>query len=282
MRKQKRDIARVQARADARVRAGVRIEDLPTRNLEATITTRQVAYRDRAGAGGAGGLRHGSDGRPKYGSKAQARAAAILQRAQIGGTHANPTMWGGFELSAGPTFDAPRPAIVKSLSSDQTELRRQLERLEPTGLASPGTKPAEDTEVFTAVAAIVGSPYAPPKVRAAAIRLAAGLPGVTAAPATDERGRAGLGLTQPLPGGSKRLIFEETDARLLGVDVQISDPSKFGGPHWAGAGKSRIRIIPVLDSGSVSTSYDPWIVTRGTPLCRATFCPRKLKPVQNP
>jgi hypothetical protein len=282
-RKQERDAKRIQDRVDARIRAGVKLESLPSSVVVATIAARNVAYRDRHGAGGSGGLRSGRDAGVRYGSAAQSRTAKILQRAQIGGLYANPVMWGGFEEAAGPTFGAPRPEIVKSLSGVPSELLDQLRRLEPDGLAPPGRKlDRRHGDVFSSVAAIVGSPYASPKVRAAAIRLAAELPGVVAAPARDERGHPGLGLTKPIPGGTKRLVFDQSDSRLLGIDVIVDDPDKFGGSHWAGAGKSRIRVLPAFDRGSISTSYDPWIVTLGRPVCHATFCARKIRPVENP
>lgn len=281
--RQQRNAERAQARIDARVRRGVKLSELPAQTIVATAATRNWAFRNRNGAGAAGGmLSPMEDGRTRYGSAAQARSAKILERAHIGGGFANLTSFGGFEAAASPTFDAAGPAVVKSLSSNPAELLDQLGRLEKDGLAPPGRKPDEDREIFSTIAAVVGSPYAEPAVRAAAIRLAAGMEGVVAAPATDERGRAGLGLTKPIRGGSKQLIFDQSDSRLLGTEIRVTDPTKYGGPHWFGAGKGRVRVIPLFDSGTISVSYDPWIVTRGEPVCHSTFCMRKVKPIENP
>lgn len=286
--RQKRLQAQAQARADAPVLAGVKIDELPARDVTIVALSRNVAYRNWRGSGGAGGVApqemparmHG--GRPQYGSPAQARAARILQRAGIGGANANPTMFGGYESALAPTFDAPQPQRVKSLSSDPARLRLQLTELEHRRVG-----PFTDTEspaqmIFAAAAAVVSSPYARPAVRAAAIRLIAGLPGVTAAHASDERGRAGLGLSMAVDGGTRQMVFDQSDSRLLGINQSVTDPAGFLGHSYAGGGRHRVKLIAPFDSATIDVSFDPWIVTRGRPICRASFCARKLRPVTNP
>jgi hypothetical protein len=284
VRRQKRSIAKLQARTDAPVKAGVKISELPATTIVSSSMLHQAYYFDVLGRGGGagGGLpNQPEDNRPKYGSPAQARAASILQKAGIGGNRANPSFMMGMMSAVEPASNQPKPAIVKSLSSDPESLRKQLVRLNLTGTqgVSDGAKPIA---LFKRAATVVSSPYTPPPVRAAAIRLIADLPGVTASPATDERGRPGLGLTKAVPGGTRQLVFDQNDARLLGMNIRITDPVKFEGRSYAGGGKHRVKVLPLYDAGVIAVSYDPFIVSSRKPECHSSFCPRNVKPIPNP
>jgi hypothetical protein len=284
IRRDKRSLAKMQARSDAPVIAGVKISDLPATTIAVSATLHQAYYFDVLGrTGGAGGglPDHPEDGRPTYGSPAQKRAAKILEKAGIGGNRANPGFAMGMISAVEPASNQPKPAIVKSLSSDPESLRKQLVRLNLAGAQgdSDGAKPIA---LFKRAATVVSSPYTPPSVRAAAIRLIADLPGVTAAPATDERGRAGLGLTKTVPGGERKLVFDQKDSRLLGQNIRITNPAIFEGRSYAGGGKHRIKVLPLYDAGEIAVSYDPFIVSSREPRCHAMFCPSRIRPIANP
>lgn len=99
---------------------------------------------------------------------------------------------------------------VQALPTDPGKLRVALRRVVPANHPTRGR--TADEVVRTCVSDALSSIPAPPKVRAAAFRLLADMPGVTSLGAvTDERGRKGVGLRLQNPGG--------------GADTVIIDPA---------------------------------------------------------
>jgi hypothetical protein len=113
--------------------------------------------------------------------------------------------------------------------------------------------------------------------------VAAELPGVAIdSDAKDSRGRAGLGLTLGIRGGTQQVVFDQGDSRVLGMNIVITDPTKFQGRvTYAGAPRG-FRVMPRYDTGSIQVSYDPTIVTRGEPVCHASFCEKAIHEIPNP
>lgn len=285
-RRDERLVARLQKRSDDRVRAGVRASDLRVSAVTVTSTLPVVAWQNDRGVGASGGQRGGST---TYGSDAEKRAARILGRARIGGNGGGPMDFAGFEYAAQPLSFALKAAEVKSLSADPATLRRQLAQ-NPSRRAKmdDNFERGAPLEVFRAAASVLASPYAAPGVRAAALKVAAETPGVSVnTEAKDSRGRAGLGLTIAIKGGSQTVILDSSDSRVLGMNLDITEPAKFQGRVTFTGG---LRIIPQYDSGSIAISYDRSIVTRGEPVCPVftggprgyTFCKKGIREVRNP
>lgn len=251
----------------ARIRKGVKISELPTTHIEYTNEAPWVSARSASGGGGGGG---GSNV-IHYGSPEQKAAAKILKRAEIGGLASDPGDMGGSEVADLPLRGVSDEADVEKLSPDATTMRRQLAGWKgPLGLDEKAGSPRD---LFIKSAGVVLSPYATPGQRAAAIRLTATLPGVQLArEAQDSKGRKGVGMSLPAPGGTMQLVFDTDSSQLLGVQTKVDDPVKFIGNSYVGFGKDRVRLIPRFDTATIGVSYEPVTVKRDGPPCSRSFC----------
>jgi hypothetical protein len=279
-RRSARLLAQAQKRSDDRVRRGVKASDLGVSKLTISQRLPIVSWQNDRGEGAAGGS---SGGSTSYGSPAEKRAAGILGRAQLAGLGANPIDFNGFEYAWQPISFSLRGAQLKALSDDPATLRRQLaqnpsRRIREDDQYQPGSPRA----VFIAATTVLSSPYAAPRVRAAALKVAASLPGVEVTiGAHDARGRVGVGLTQEIRGGRQQLVFDQNDSRVLGMNLTVTNPLAFQGRVTVDGARG-LRVLPRYDSGSIRISYDRPIVTRGEPVCHASFCARAIRPVTNP
>lgn len=262
-------IDRANQRHADRVRAGVKLSDLPTTHVTAWV---EAPYQEAHSASGIGGGGGGSND-VHYESADQKAAAAILQRAGIGGRNADPTDFGGSEIASLPARAVGNQNDVEGLSKDLGQMRAQLTKWPATGGLGEDIEAGSALDLFAKTSGVVSSPYATPEQRAAAIRLVASLPGVTIDQhAKDAKGRAGIGMSMDIPGGTMELIFDQSDSQLLGMLVKIADPKAFVGKSYAGSGKNRVDVIPPFDSATIAVSYQKPTVSRGGPPCTPTFC----------
>lgn len=255
------------ARRLARVRAGVKIEDLPATHIDAWNEAPYESALNSNGVGGGGG---GSN-QVHYGSPEQKRASVILQRAGIGGLLANPTDQGAFEAAALPMSGAAHSKEIAGLSDDPVRMRAQLAGWKQRGAVD--AEPGSALDAFAKAAGVVGSPYALPDQRAAAIRMIGSLPGVVVEQsARDAKGREGIGMALPIPGGTMQFVFDESSSRLLGTVIRVDDPTAFQGESYAGSGKDRVNVIPLYDSAEIRVSFEPTEVKRDGPPCTPQLC----------
>lgn len=262
-------IDRINARRIARLRAGVRIGSLPTTKITAWNISSYESTRAANGYGGGGG----GNNAVEYGSAAEKQAGKILQRAGIGGLHADPVDYGGSEIADLPTRTVSDEADVEKLAATPTKMRAELATWKQSGSRLGDAKQGSPLDIFLKATGVVGSPYASSAQRAAAIRLIAELPGVTlSTDARDARGRAGLGMAIKIEGGTMQIVFDRSDSRLLGMQVTITDPEAFVGDSYAGSGKDRVRVIPPFDSATIGVSYEPVSVSHDGPPCGPTMC----------
>lgn len=258
---------RMNQRRIARVRAGVKIEQLPVTHVTARNESTYTSARDARGFGGGGG----GNNTILYDTPEQKAAGKVLQRAGIGGLHADPVDMGGFEIADLPTRAVGDESEVERLSSDPSALRTQL--ADWKALPELDVSAGAPQDLFVKGAGVVLSPYATPARRAATIRMIAALPGVSIdQSASDPKGRAGVGMTLPMRGGTMQLVFDTDDSRLFGVQMKIDDPVEFVGEQYAGAGRDRVDVLPRFDSATIGVSYAPVEVKRDGPPCTPTFC----------
>lgn len=259
-------IDRMNQRRIERIRAGVKISDLPATHITYTNEAPWTSARNAEGLGGGGG----GNNEIRYGSPEEKAAGNILRRAGIGGIHSDPVDLGGFEISELPLRAVGDESDVEKLGDYPERMKAQLTKwkVPPGSDAKAGTP----NDLFVKAAGVVVSPYATPHQRAAAIRLVAGLPGVELArSARDSKGREGVGMTLPIRGGRMQLVFDTDDARLLGMQTEVDDPKAFIGKAWAGSGHGRVRLLPMFDSATIGVSYEP-IEVRDGPPCSKNFC----------
>ncbi|MFT4050160.1 MAG: hypothetical protein QM648_10045 [Solirubrobacterales bacterium] len=263
-------INRKQQRRIDRIRDGVKLDELPATHIEAWNESPYTQVRSTTGIGGGGG----GNNTIHYGSPQQAAAGKILQRAGIGGVNANPTDFGGMEISSLPAQAIGDESSVEGLSTEPDRMRDQLAKSGAIVGLSERPKAGSTLDIFGKTAGVVFSPYASPQQRAAAIRLAASLPGVEIDQhARDSAQREGIGMALAIPGGSMQFVFNEADSRLLGMVVQIDDVKTFVGDSYAiGKDHKKIPVLPPYDSATVAVSYDALTISRGAPPCKPTFC----------
>ncbi|WP_131735516.1 CU044_5270 family protein [Actinomadura roseirufa] len=129
----------------------------------------------------------------------------------------------GFKLHGGPGFSAGTPyQPQKTLDALPTDPDRLLDKARHPGLGADGhTTEATPEEVRAFLAAWLQMPTLPSKVRSAAYRALAKLPGVTLdRDAVDASGRHGVGIglgAISRPDGQFTLILDRNDYRLLGT-----------------------------------------------------------------
>ncbi|WP_067473752.1 CU044_5270 family protein [Actinomadura hibisca] len=113
---------------------------------------------------------------------------------------------------------------VQALPTDPGKLRSALRRAVPRNHPTAGR--TTDEVVRNCVTSLLGFVPAPPKVRAAAYRLFAAMPGVTAmGEVTDERGRKGFGLrVQGRRGFVETVIIDPASSLVLSTSVTGSGP----------------------------------------------------------
>lgn len=262
-------VDRLNERRLDRLRAGVKLDELPTTQITAWNTSSYASARNARG-GGSGG---GGNNVVEYESPEQKQAAAILQRAGIGGRAADPTDFGGFEIAELPNSAVSDQADVEMLATAPEKLRTQLAGWKQSGLPRAEAPKGSPLDIFVKATGVVNSPYATPAQRAAAIRMISALPGTTIArDAADAKGRVGLGISMTIAGGAMQIVFDEDDSRLLGMQVRIDDPEAFVGDSYAGSGRDRVAVIPPFDSATIAVSYEPWMVTDGAPPCSRDLC----------
>lgn len=265
-------IARVNARRQATIRAGLKIDSLPTTHVVAWNTSAYTSTRDANGYGGGGGGNNSID----YQSPEQAQAGKILQRAGIGGRAADPVDFGGSEIADLPTRAVSDESDVASLSTSAVPMHDQLAAWKQSGGLPGDVKKGSPLDIFVKATGVVGSPSATPAQRAAAIQTIVALPGVSVdTAARDARGRTGLGMSIEIAGGTMQIAFDREDSRLLGMQVKITNPATFSGDSYAGSGKDRVRVIPPFDSATIAVSYDPVKITHGDPPCTPESCMAK-------
>lgn len=250
-----------------RVRAGVKLSDLPATHITARNTASYVNARTASGIGGGGG----GNNVITYDSPEQKAAGNILQLAGIGGNRADPVDFGGAEIAQLPLLAVSNEFDVEKLSADLTKARSELAKWKtPPGIDSPAGSPSA---LFAKASGLVISPYATPEQRATVIRLVATLPGVKLErEARDAKGREGVGMEMAIRGGKMQLVFDTDSSQLLGMLVTIEDPAKFVGDSYAGSGKSRVKVVPPFDSATIAVSFDPWTISHGSPPCTPSFC----------
>lgn len=263
-------ISRANQRTLDRIRAGVRLADLPTTHVTAWNISSYTSSRNARGLGGGGG---GGSNTVEYGSPEQKRSGLILQRARIGGRAADPTDFGGFEIADLPNQVIADEADVARLSAVPAAMRAELTSWKQAAALPGKVRRGSTLDLFTKGTGVVGSPYAAPAQRAAAIRMIAMLPGVTIErEAEDATGRDGLGMSIAIDGGEMQIVFDEGDSRLLGMQVKIDDPEGFVGDSYAGSGKHRVAVVPPFDSATLAVSYRAAEISRGGPPCTPESC----------
>jgi hypothetical protein len=250
-----------------RVRAGVKLSELPATHISARNTASYVMARTASGIGGGGG----GNNVITYDSPEQKAAGKILQLAAIGGNRADPEDFGGSEIAQLPLRAVSNEFDVEKLSTDLTKARSELAKWKtPPGIDSAADSPGA---LFAKASGLVSSPYAMPEQRATVIRLVAALPGVKLErEARDAKGREGVGMEMAIRGGKMQLVFDTQSSQLFGMLVTIEDPAKFVGDSYAGSGKSRVKVVPPFDSATIAVSFDPWTISHGKPPCTPSFC----------
>jgi hypothetical protein len=166
-------------------------------------------YRQNWIAANGEGLFRETDGPAHYRSRREAAACRKDAPAQPAGVG---------ETWAAPGCLSIDPIPLGSLSRDPAKLRARL----LTGKVEGG--PPGPSEAFTQVGDLLRETDAPPALRAALYRAAAGLPGVKSlGTVTDKLGRRGVGLAFDSHGVRHELIFSaRTSALLAEQEVLVS------------------------------------------------------------
>jgi hypothetical protein len=151
------------------------------------------------------------------------------------------------------------PIPLGRLPRDPTRLRARL----LTGKVEGG--PPGPAEAFTQVGDLLRETDAPPALRAALYRAAAGLPGVKSlGTVTDRLGRHGLGLAFDSHGTRHELIFSATTSALLAEqDVLVGAVRGIGAPRGS-----------VLDWSAYSTGRVVDRLPQASPLALTPPCVR--------
>ncbi len=138
------------------------------------------------------------------------------------------------DLGANKTSDESFPAAapdkgglfyfdLSGLPTDPDALRAKIESREVEG-GPPG-----DAETFTIIADMLRETYAPPALRAALYKIAAGLSGVDLiGDMKDPAGRDGIAVAYTHAGQRHELIFDPHSSALLGERYVVTDSSKGG------------------------------------------------------
>jgi hypothetical protein len=166
-------------------------------------------YRQNWIAANGEGLFRETDGPAHYHSRREAAACRKAAPAQPAGVS---------ETWAAPGCLSIDPIPLGRLSRNPAKLRARL----LTGKVEGG--PPGPSEAFTQVGDLLRETDAPPALRAALYRAAAGLPGVKSlGTVTDKLGRRGVGLAFDSHGVRHELIFSaRTSALLAEQDVLVS------------------------------------------------------------
>ena len=144
------------------------------------------------------------------------------------------------------------------LPTETSALRAKVYAL--AGDAGPGP----DAEAFVVVGDLLRESPAPPSVRAALLRVAATIPGVTlGARTTDSEGREVVPVSRRQPGYEDRLLMDPNDGRLLGEEnVTTTDEQPQGQPPLP-AGTVAFRTT-TLASGPAGEHRRPPLAHQGT------------------
>lgn len=125
----------------------------------------------------------------------------------------------------GDDFGYPSPAFLKSLPTEPAALQRYLED-HVHGSSS------RDEALFVAVGDMLRGGFAPPALRAAALRVLERTPHVTAAPGQDSMGRAATVVRfvdeSIRPGEVQSLYFDPATAALVQEGLSVGDHSYSG------------------------------------------------------
>ncbi|MFL6074074.1 MAG: CU044_5270 family protein [Mycobacteriales bacterium] len=119
-----------------------------------------------------------------------------------------------------PLLEAPTYDYLSGLPTDQASLKKIVYAAAKTG---PFGASAVDTQAFMLICQALTRSAAPPKVRAALLKVAAQIPGtLLERDATDAAGRHGVGVRIVLNGGDEVvLIFDRTTYRVLGENMNM-------------------------------------------------------------
>ncbi|HEV7918091.1 MAG TPA: hypothetical protein VGO97_00820 [Solirubrobacterales bacterium] len=255
------------------------IRDLPTSTVAYTVQSKFVNWIDQ---------RHRVSGpdashlQPfKYATPDQAKSARILAEQGVpmstNGVHGlEDRIVDGKDLES---FTWNSRELAK-LPRTPGKLAAALDRQPLPKLGNRARRPLRnDRERFHAIVGILRSPFAPPKLRSAAVLVIADLAGVTAqSNAVDARGRAGLGLSIREKSVREQVVIDGDDSRVLGINYVLDGPPRIASSEG----------FAVLKRAAVRTTFGPSIVIQGEPVCRfklphglsaTNFCRSKIRPV---
>jgi hypothetical protein len=151
------------------------------------------------------------------------------------------------DMTFGPGGLSDGPTDLTKLPTDPQTLGAQISSRHIEG-GPPG--PGED---FTQIGDLLRETDAPPALRAALFKVAAGLPGVEELGAVrDHEGRVGVGVARVSGGARHELIFNPKDSSLMGEEDVVVDASAQSEPAGTVADWAVYLRSAVVDSDSQS------------------------------